>query len=179
MKPYIPAIHSPYTSVSDPQEESAQLRRLEYTLHSSHSQAGTGDFIPRGTLEVILQPDLIRRVLEESLPSMPKPSLERCANEITGHAPPFLKIFALLVLSGATQRIGNFVDSGVDDSYLSMPDPGPSGSLGIQDSSDTAQEQEAKGRSRWNFVLWGMGVRHTWSFFDRWWGVLSPVFEGV
>lgn len=82
-------------------------------------------FVPDGTLEQLLDEKTVRHALLE-LPifrSKLLGSTEEYAHKFCNQNPPFRKIFALLLSTGMSEVIIPFVDLGINDLALPMPDP--------------------------------------------------------
>jgi hypothetical protein len=169
--------HDLDTSESEHRLPSVEL--LEEKLHSCQVQTEEGKFfIPRGTLEDALNLEAVRRAIEDSLPGLTKDDAARYAKEICCQEPSFRKIFAVLVLSDMIDSIVRFMDLGVDDSYLPMPDPRSSKSYDLPHSLGAIEKNHGGRRIEWDRIF-----KRRWSrrlnFFRSQWIVLSPVFRSA
>jgi serine/threonine protein kinase len=129
-------------------------------------------FIPEGTIDH-LDEDKIRSVIEESLSTLPKDTASEYATRVCQPEQSFRKIFAVLVLSDMIENIVCFVNLGIDDSYLPMPDPRPFDSNDFPSISTTRMPHK-----KWNQVFNNRRSRRL-NFFRAQWTVLSPVFQSI
>lgn len=107
----------------DPTERSA-IEALKEDLYDCQVETEQGNFfIPEGTLERIIKQDRVQSTIEECLPDLTQDEALQYATKICQHEPSFRKIFAISVFSDMIESIVRFVDRGIDDSYLPMPDP--------------------------------------------------------
>ncbi|KAI0849270.1 kinase-like domain-containing protein [Daldinia vernicosa] len=133
-------------------------------------------FIPDGTLERILDENTVGRVLSElsilrdKLPDGPK----NYARKICGQNPPFRKILALLLLTDIPEAIVPFVDLGIDDLALPMPDPRILLSYELSGSCD---DEDAAVWNEWNSLADSQLKRSDLrNIYVRQWCLLSPRF---
>lgn len=102
------------------------ISALETNLNHCQSSNETGKlFVPDGTLEQILDENTVHRALLE-IPGFRGELLggaEEYARIICNEKHPFRKILALLLLTDMSDIIIPFVDLGIDDLALPIPDP--------------------------------------------------------
>lgn len=156
---------------------------LEARLEDSQLRTEQGEFfIPNGTLEKILDQNTVCLAIQDSLPTLGPNEAADYARVVRGRGcfpnaeKSFCKIFATLVLSGMNSSIRSFVDLGLNDSYLPMPDPRLASS---SSSPDNTEKNATEHHSLWE-SLWKTWSRsHLRIFFMSQWSVLAPVFNSV
>lgn len=156
---------------------------LEEKLEASQLRTEQGSFfIPRGVLEEILDEPTICRAIQDLFPALDPKEAAHCASVIRGQGAfphnekSFCKIFSILVLSNTVRSIRYFINLGLNDSYLPMPDPRLEGS---SDSLHSIEEDVVDYRDRWE-SLWNMWSRSNRRiFFMSQWTVMAPVFRSV
>jgi serine/threonine protein kinase len=169
----------PTTRIRDPDSSDAEQARpavesLEESLYECQIQTEEGKFfISEGTLEHILDEDKIRSAIEGSLPALPKDNVSRYAREICRPEQSFRRVFAILVLSDMIESIIRFVDLGIDDSCLPMPDPR------LFETNDSPRICTTRvPHIEWDRVFKSRRSRQL-NFFRSQWTVLSPVFRSI
>jgi hypothetical protein len=178
----------PATSDVAPLRRGQFVDSLEEKLEASQLRTEQGKFfIPRGTLENILDQDTICLAIQDSLPDLDPIEAASYASVIRGQGcfplneKSFCKIFAILLLSDMVESIRDIVRLGLDDSYLPMPDPRLSDSkLEVSSGSQHTVEEDVIERPElwedlWN--LWGRFRQRI--FFMSQWAVIAPVFHSV
>jgi hypothetical protein len=165
---------------SDSERAPSVVALLEDRLYDCQAKTEKGKFfIPEGILENILNHDTVRPALASSLPALAENGITRYTREVCRQEPSFRKIFAILVLSDMIKSIVRFVDLGIDDSYLPMPDPRPFGSHDSRRStSPFTIEMNGEHRIEWDRVFKRRRSRSL-NFFRSQWIVLSPVFLSI
>jgi hypothetical protein len=156
---------------------------LEARLEDSQLRTEQGEFfIPKGTLEKILGQDTVCLAIQDSLPTLGPNEAADYARVVRGRGcfpnaeKSFCKIFATLVLSGLISSIRSFVDLGLNDSYLPMPDPRlPRSSHSPDNTEKNAIERHSLWESLWK--TWSRS--HLRIFFMSQWSILAPVFDSV
>ncbi|OTA98248.1 hypothetical protein M426DRAFT_17593 [Hypoxylon sp. CI-4A] len=112
--------------MSDREAQPGIIAALEAKLDDCQVVNEAGKlFIPDGTLERLLDEDTVHRALLELLSSrdaLPI-NIRKYAHRICDQRFPFRKILGILLLTGTPEAIITFVDLGVNDLFLPMPDP--------------------------------------------------------
>ncbi|KAI0593286.1 kinase-like domain-containing protein [Biscogniauxia sp. FL1348] len=151
---------------------------LETRLDNSQVVNEAGKlFIPDGTLEQILDENTVCRALSElsvfhdEVPGGP----EQYARKICSPESPFRKILALLLLAGISDTIIIFVDLGINDLALPMPDPRL---ILSYDPSDSCNNKQEDNWNKWK-LLAESWVKRSFlrNIYMRQWCLLAPSFS--
>lgn len=155
-----------------------------------YPQGGTTHFLPRGTLDDLLNETLVFSELWNCLQSR-RPSPDEttrlakivCYGRTGSPGSSFRKIFSVLVLGGIVPRIVEFIENNIDDSSLPM----------LRESVSVGQKAVAETvvvgtgllsvKNNNNYVT--LGFMHDWdpgsidALFKEQWSFLAPFFESV
>ncbi|KAK7754359.1 hypothetical protein SLS62_003652 [Diatrype stigma] len=152
-----------------------KITTLKRRLHGCQLRNENGElFVPNGALEQILDEDTVRHAFME-LPVFhgePPDATERYASKVCAQEGPSRKILALLLLTDIPEAIKSFVDLGINDLVLPMPDPELDQSSKDLDSSNIRDEDD-KWRSL--FELWPEHCLR--DIYITQWCLLAPSFK--
>jgi hypothetical protein len=149
---------------------------LETELYKLQMRSIDGKyFIPDDSLGAVLGQRKIRAALRDTIPALTEDKIKHYADTILRS---FRKIFTILVLTDMTESIETFLEQGVDDSMLPMPDPRP---FLMQRISSNRSMQLSKDRElflKWDRIF-GSRQSHCVNFFRSQWSVSAPTFHSV
>jgi serine/threonine protein kinase len=168
--------------VADLERQQPFVARLEEKFVECQLETEGGKFfIPRRPLEQILDEDTVRQALQDSAPSLGPDDAARCARRICApdrfreQGASFRKIFTILVLSDMISSSLSFLEFGVDDSNLPMPNPKH---FKLYSPDDAKEDNEDRLQS-WHSLVNRLRPSQRHLFFMLQWSVMAPVFESV
>ena len=142
------------------------IESLEHRLYECQIKTNQDKFfIPKGTLDRVLDFQTIQQALQELVPSRSTDDTLLEAKIICAPSPSYRKIFTILVLADMADGIFAFLEHAIDDSYLPMPDP--------QAPSETGRSTDS---NLWSTIL-GQRRSRRHLFFMVQWSVLAPFFD--
>ncbi|KAI2603724.1 kinase-like domain-containing protein [Hypoxylon sp. NC1633] len=148
------------------------ITTLETRIDDCQLANETGQlFVPNGTLEGILEEETVRNALLE-LPAFQdglEGGAEEYATRICSQIPHIRKILALLLLTDMFEAIVTFVELGINDLALPMPEPRL-----LDEHSSPCNENDSDSWIKWKNLANSWRRSHLRNLYARQWCLLAP-----
>ncbi|KAI1075336.1 kinase-like domain-containing protein [Whalleya microplaca] len=167
----VPSLRSSAVDAKPSHQPTAKVTAdLEEQLYNCQLRNETGKlFIPEGELNRILDEDSVRQSLLQLSALYPDVNVEAYTRQICSKELPFRKVLAILMLLDMVEKIVTFVQFGISDEFLPMPDP-------RRLLSGEPPGSDAERWGKWKRLLESLPKNLYRTFHVLQWCALAPVF---